>query len=73
MADHPLTIFRETREPRLSRRDLALILGVAEVTVWRWEMGERQIEIAKLPKVVQKTGIPASLLRPDLASLLGAI
>lgn len=67
---HPLETFRSARE--MSRPELAGLLGVSAPTVHRWESGARKIDTDILPRVVEVTGIPASLLRPDLAELFGA-
>lgn len=63
-----LKAFRHAQ--KLSRKQIAEAFGVERMTVWRWEADVRKIEDAKLPKVVEFTGIPASTLRPDLARLL---
>lgn len=63
---HPLKTYRETQSPRLSQAGLATKLGVARLTVLRWETGERKIDPSLLPKVTESTGIPAKELRPDL-------
>ena len=68
---HPLKAFRENQEPPLSQGDLAVLLGVARETVTRWESGSRKIDEQKLPVVAEKTGISRSVLRPDLAELMG--
>lgn len=65
-ASHPLKAYREAHTPKLSQAALAAMLGVARLTVLRWEAGQRKIEKWKLPDVVEKTGIPAKDLRPDL-------
>lgn len=63
---HPLKAYRETQTPKLSQADLAAKLGVARLTVLRWETGERKIDRSLLPTVTEQTGIPAKKLRPDL-------
>jgi transcriptional regulator with XRE-family HTH domain len=67
---HPLRTFRKSQTPKLSQAGLAKMLGVARLTVLRWEGGERKIELDRLPEVTKKTGIPAAELRPDLAELM---
>ena len=67
---HPLKIFRETQEPPLSQQELAELLGVKRETVNRWESGKRRIDEDRLPAVSEKTGIPKTRLRPDLAALM---
>lgn len=54
----------------MTRDQLADFLGVERPTVWRWETGERKIDEKKLSLVSEKTGIPARVLRPDLAELM---
>lgn len=63
---HPLKSYREKQTPKLSQAALADRLGVARLTVIRWETGERKIDQSLLPGVSEKTGIPAKELRPDL-------
>ena len=70
MADHPLAQFRASNGQ--TQEALAKELGVTGVTVSRWETGERKINGSLLQKVSAHTGIPAALLRPDLAKLLEA-
>lgn len=65
-AVHPLRTYRETQTPRLSQAGLASKLGVARLTVLRWETGERKIDPSLIPTVTERTGIPAKELRPDL-------
>lgn len=62
---HPLKTYRETHVPKLSQADLARKLGVGRPTVYRWEIGTRNIDEDLLPRVSQLTGIPAKELRPD--------
>lgn len=63
---HPLKAYRKTQAPRLSQAGLAKKLGVARLTVLRWETGERKIDPSLIKNVTEKTGIPAKELRPDL-------
>lgn len=72
MKVHPLQAFRERHDPPLSQTDLAKLLGVTRPTVNRWEAGRRKIDDDKLPEVVKLTGIPAYILRPDLARLMAS-
>jgi transcriptional regulator with XRE-family HTH domain len=69
-AAHPLKSYRERHRPPLSKADLAGVLGVARLTVHRWETGKRRIDRDLLKKVSEKTGIPSRKLRPDLAELM---
>lgn len=67
---HPLVAYRQARG--MSRSQLARLLDVSRMTVWRWEETGREIELEVLPRVVERTGIPARELRRDLAELLTA-
>lgn len=62
---HPLAAYRKTAG--FTQKALAGELGVAEMTVSRWETGERKIGVKKLADVATFTGIPKRELRPDLA------
>lgn len=63
---HPLRQYRQTQTPKLSQEALAEKLGVARLTVVRWENGQRKIEGDRILRVTKVTGIPARDLRPDL-------
>ena len=65
---HPLKSYRKRK--RLTQDQLSKRLGVARVTLARWETGARNIDDDLLPKVSALTGIPRPLLRPDLSKLL---
>ena len=67
---HPLKQFRERQSPPLTQDQLADLLGVSKASVSRWEAGIRRIDEELLPRVVEKTGIAPSELRPDLADLM---
>lgn len=74
MADRqPLTVLKKFRDSRgLTQAALGRELGgISDVTVSRWETGERRIDIGLLPKVAEVTKIPVSELRPDWAERLG--
>lgn len=65
---HPLKQFRRDYQPRrLSQKQLADMLGVHRETVARWEAG-RKVDLDFLDAVVKTTGIPAHVLRPDVAA-----
>ena len=67
----PLTVlrdFRHSQQPRLSQGQLAKSIGVTRETVARWELGARKIKEKNLPVVSRVTGIPARVLRPDMAA-----
>ncbi|MDQ5979573.1 MAG: helix-turn-helix protein [Verrucomicrobiota bacterium] len=62
---HPLAAYRKSTG--ITQKALAGELGVAEMTVSRWETGERKIGVKNLADVAKLTGIPKRELRPDLA------
>jgi transcriptional regulator with XRE-family HTH domain len=64
---HPLIDYRKRRQ--ITLETLANELGVATVTLSRWEMGTRKIGVGSLPKVSLITGISKQILRPDLAAV----
>lgn len=66
MDTHPLKVYRENQTPKLSQAALAEKLGVARLTILRWEAGQRKIELSRIPTVSEKTGIAPKDLRPDL-------
>lgn len=69
MADsHPLKLYRD--EKGLTQTALAKELGVTDVAVSRWETRRRKIDGKLLAVISEKTGIPKTALRPDLALLL---
>jgi transcriptional regulator with XRE-family HTH domain len=70
---HPLKHYRETHRPPLTQDQLADQLGVARTTVARWETGTRKVELDQIPRITKKTGIPASVLRPDLAAIFDRV
>jgi transcriptional regulator with XRE-family HTH domain len=70
---HPLRLYRENHTPKLSQEGLAEKLGVARLTVLRWESGERKIDRTLVSEVSKKTGIPVQDLRPDLLTELRAL
>lgn len=70
---HPLRKYREMREPPMSREELATQLGVSVPTIHRWEAGVRRIDVDLLERVATVTGIPAAVLRPDLAKLFDEV
>lgn len=66
---HPIKAWREQQLPSMSQEALAQRVGVDRVTVARWEAG-RKPDVGLLPRLVEITGIPAGVLRPDLAEML---
>lgn len=67
--DHPLKLYREAQDPKLTTADLARLLEVGRSTVHRWESGNRKPDVHLLPRITERTGIPARELRPDLIGL----
>ncbi len=72
-ASQPLFVLRQDRQARgMTPAEYARFLDEKhKSTVHRWETGERKIGRERLTKIAEKTGIPARVLRPDLAELLG--
>lgn len=68
---NPLKRYRE--ENGLTQKALADLLGVTDVTISRWESGERLIGRRNMFIVAKKTKIPGRELRPDLAKLMGEV
>lgn len=66
---HPLKDFRDKQVPRLTQKQLAVLLGVTRTTIARWETGAHKLDEDLVPKVSEKTGIAPEELRPDLARL----
>jgi len=60
-----LTALIEWRGDR-SREDVARKVPVSGVTWWRWEVGESNIRVDLLPRMVEYTGLSRKQLRPDL-------
>lgn len=71
--DHPLKSYRDSQQPPMSQQALADLLNVDRLTVHRWETNKRKPGPEHLPKITEKTGIPARDLRPDLVELLGDV
>lgn len=67
---HPLAEFRARQTPPMSQAALGKFLGVARVTVGRWESELQKIDSKLLPSISKKTGIPGRVLRPDLAGMM---
>jgi transcriptional regulator with XRE-family HTH domain len=66
---HPVRAFRLEQSPPLAQTALARRLGTTKPNLSRIETGKQRISDDLLPKLVAVTGIPAALLRPDLAML----
>jgi DNA-binding XRE family transcriptional regulator len=63
---HPIKAFRESQTPPISQEALGGRIGVTRFTILRWEDGS-PVDVDLLPAVSRETGIPAKVLRPDLA------
>ena len=61
MTVHPLTEFRESHTPALSKAALARLIGVRRATVTRWEDG-RTPDKKLWPKIHEVTGLRPSEL-----------
>lgn len=66
---HPVRAFRLRQKPPLSQEHLASRIGIHKGNLSRIEAGQQRISEDLLPKIVAETGIPAAILRPDLAKL----
>ena len=64
----PLAQYREKHGLSLSA--MGARLGVHKSTVNRWERGERLPRASQLAHISRLTGIPAAVLRPDLAEAM---
>lgn len=63
MKPRPLPELAQFRQKmKWSRKDLAAELDIREVTVWRWETGQRRPARKYVPQVSEMTGIPAAEL-----------
>jgi transcriptional regulator with XRE-family HTH domain len=69
---HPLTSYRQSHKPPLSKAELAAQLGASRASITRWESGIRKIDASLVPEIAAITGIPVRQLRPDLAKLIEA-
>jgi transcriptional regulator with XRE-family HTH domain len=65
--EHPLKTYREANKITLEK--LAESLGTTKATLSQIENGKRQVSQELLPKIREETGIPAKMLRPDLAEI----
>ncbi len=68
MKETRLSQLLETKDMRLI--DLARALEVDKSLVTRW--AQKEIPLGRVPEVERATGIPAAVLRPDLAELLAS-
>jgi transcriptional regulator with XRE-family HTH domain len=68
MEQHRIAVERCARG--MSRRQLAALLGVSHVTVWRWETQGILPELEMVGKLSKLFGVPALELVPELAALL---
>lgn len=68
-AANPIKAYRQSE--KLTQRELAGRLGVTRETLARWEAG-RAPDRKVLSTITAATGIPAKVLRPDLAELMEA-
>lgn len=69
---HPLTLYRNSYTPPITRAELAARLGVSPSSVTRWESGERRPDAETMARIATVTGIRPQDLRPDLAQLMQA-
>jgi transcriptional regulator with XRE-family HTH domain len=66
---HPVRAFRLSQKPPLKQEVLAKRIGMSKPHLSRIETGKQRISDHQLPRFVAETGIPARVLRPDLAKL----
>jgi transcriptional regulator with XRE-family HTH domain len=64
---HPIRQYR--LDNGMSQAEFADEIGVHAITVTRWELGTRKMNLKQLSRVSRLTGIPPAELRPDLAQL----
>lgn len=69
--EHPVRAYRMGKAPRVRLEDLAERIGTTKANLSRIETGKQLLtaDTELLPKLVAETGIPAAMLRPDLAKL----
>jgi transcriptional regulator with XRE-family HTH domain len=66
---NPVRAYRLNQTPPLKQEVLADRIGTTKANLSRIETGKQTVSEALLPKLVAETGIPARVLRPDLAKL----
>lgn len=66
---HPVRAYRHRQKPPLAQEVLAGKIGITKPQLSRIETGKQRVSDDLLPKIVAETGIPAAILRPDLAKL----
>jgi transcriptional regulator with XRE-family HTH domain len=66
---HPVRAFRLRQDPPIKQEVLAKRIGTTKPNLSRIETGKQRVSEDLLPKLVAETGIPAAVLRPDLAKL----
>lgn len=64
--------FRRRQNPPMRMKELAALVSMTSASLSRIENGKQLISDEKLPKFVAATGLPAKVLRPDLAKLFEA-
>lgn len=69
---NPVRAFRLSQTPTLKLEVLANRIGTTKANLSRIETGKQVVSEALLPKLVAETGIPADVLRPDLAELFAS-
>ena len=70
MANEHLKQWREQHDPPLKQAEAAALVPVSKPTWSRWESGARRTDKSLLPRLKEITGLPAHVLRPDLAELM---
>lgn len=64
MHTHPITLYREARQQ--SRAEFAEVLGVKRAMLDHVERGIRKFSAERAVEIERATGVPRSVLRPDL-------
>lgn len=55
--NHPLAMWRERQEPRVTQESLAEDLKVWPLTIWRWENGKRTPRRKVAERISTRTGL----------------
>ncbi len=56
---------RKVRKGKMTQAELAHLIGVHEITVRRWELGERTPDVKDIQKIADVLSVPASDLLGD--------
>lgn len=56
------TLERRRKELRWSRKEMAQKIGVAENTLYNWEVGSRQPKLSQLAKIIEEYEMTTDML-----------